>query len=338
MLYIQNRAGNEVKLTYYKSTKPNQIMHFYVLNSLQRDHGIDFIKHNLGIEDYESPATLTKHRRAEFQKMLGQIPTGDITTEQETIELVETLKEIETSFSNEIEQTSVKEIETGTQTSIDQSEMEGIMNAMTTVKEELELELGYLTETNKKIAKEKRKLKQEYQIKRIRDRMIELESERSARLEVNNINKDKLRNQINRIKQTIHKILNEDTTLKEKIKTLFREQGVTIASTLTAFGMIIGVIINTFTGGGGGGGGGGGIPPTGKNVIKEWVKKLGTLLANLAGKAAVALPGIIGSIVSWLLSTTANIVNWFANNLWMLLIFVVGLLYAAAREYINKVQ
>jgi hypothetical protein len=212
---------------------------------------------------------------------------------------------------------------------------------MTTVKEELELELGYLTETNKKIAKEKRKLKQakedndEYQIKRISERIIDLESERSNRLEVLNINKDKLRNQINRIKQTIHKILNEDTKLKEKLKTLFREQGVTIASTLTAFGLIIGVIVNTFTGVGGGGGGGE-TPSKGKDGIKEWIKKLGKLLANLAGKAAAALPGIIGSIVSWLLSVTGNIVNWFANNLWMLLILVIGLLYTAAREYINK--
>jgi hypothetical protein len=167
-----------------------------------------------------------------------------------------------------------------------------------------------------------------------------LESERSNRLEVLNINKDKLRNQINRIKQTIHKILNEDTTLKEKIKTLFREQGVTIASILTAFGLIIGTIVNTFTGVGGGGGGGGETPSKGKDGIKEWIttliKKLGKLLANLAGKVAVALPGIISSIVSWLLSVTGNIVNWFANNLWMLLILVVGLLYTAAREYINK--
>jgi hypothetical protein len=84
---------------------------------------------------------------------------------------------------------------------------------------------------------------------------------------------------------------------------------------------------------------GGNIPtplPKDKGGIKEWIKKLGKLLANLSGKAAVALPGIIGSIVFWLLSTTSNIVNWFANNLWMLLVVVVGLLYTAAREFINK--
>jgi hypothetical protein len=62
-------------------------------------------------------------------------------------------------------------------------------------------------------------------------------------------------------------------------KTLFREQGITIASILTAFGMIIGVIVETFTGGSGGGE----TLPKDKGGIKEWVKKLGKLLANLAG-------------------------------------------------------
>ncbi|CAG2228842.1 unnamed protein product [Mytilus edulis] len=59
----------------------------------------------------------------------------------------------------------------------------------------------------------------------------------------------KLRSQVNRIKETIYKVLNEDTTLGERIKTLIREQGITIASILTAFGMIIGVIVETFTSG-----------------------------------------------------------------------------------------
>ena len=47
--------------------------------------------------------------------------------------------------------------------------------------------------------------------------------------------------------------------------------------------------------------------PPDKSGLKEWVKKhlqaLRRALANLAGNAAAAMPGIIGSIVSWLLST-----------------------------------
>ena len=74
--------------------------------------------------------------------------------------------------------------------------------------------------------------------------------------------------------------------------------------------MIIGVIVETV------------IPTTGgtrtppkpsQGGAKEWVKNqlhnLARLQANLAGKAAAALPGIIGSIVSWLLSATGKVVN-----------------------------
>jgi hypothetical protein len=59
-------------------------------------------------------------------------------------------------------------------------------------------------------------------------------------------------------------------------------------------------------------------------------------LANLAGKAATALPGVIGSIVSWLLSTTGKVVNWFGEHFWALVVLVVGLLYSVAKEYISK--
>ena len=220
--------------------------------------------------------------------------------------------------------------------------MDGILKAMTTVKEEVANELAKLSETNKHLERENAKLEEakanndEFQIERISNRIRELESERSARLEVINVNRDKLRSQVNRIKDTIHKILKEDTTLGERIKTLFREQGITIVSVLTAFGMIIGVIVEAI------------IPTTGGTTppppkpsdgtgVRDWIKKqlsnLGKLLANLAGKAAGALPGIIGAIVSWLLSTMGKVVSWFGEHLWALVVLVAGLLYAAAREY-----
>ena len=204
--------------------------------------------------------------------------------------------------------------------------------------------LAKLNETNKDLAKEKGKLEQakankdEFQIERISSRIRDLESERSARLEVINVNRDKLRSQVNRIKETINKVLKEDTTLGKRIRTLFREQGITIVSVLTAFGMIIGVIVEAIIPTTGGGSTTPKPPP--KDGVKNWIEKqlsnLGKLLANLAGKAAAALPGIIGSIVSWLLSTTGKVVNWFGEHLWALVFFVMGLLYAAAREYISK--
>ena len=55
----------------------------------------------------------------------------------------------------------------------------------------------------------------------------------------------KFRSQFQRIKQTIDKMLHQDLTLGEQIQTLFREQGITIASVITALGLAIGMIINS---------------------------------------------------------------------------------------------
>ncbi|MCU7881761.1 MAG: hypothetical protein KZQ60_15415, partial [Candidatus Thiodiazotropha sp. (ex Lucinoma aequizonata)] len=55
-----------------------------------------------------------------------------------------------------------------------------------------------------------------------------------------------------------------------------------------------------------------------------------------AGKAAAALPGIIGSIVSWLLGTLGKTATWFAENLWAVVVAAGGLLFVAAREWLTR--
>ena len=278
---------------------------------------------------------------ATLQKVENNLPDIDSVEMTDLPITAETLvKEIETSFID------LERDETGTQTDMTKREMDGVLKAMASVKEEIANELAKLNETNKDLAKENTKLEQakadndEFQIERISGRIRDLESERSARLEVINVNRDKLRSQVNRIKDTINKILKEDTTLGERIKTLFREQGITIVSVLTAIGMIIGVIVETFIPTTGGTTSPSKPPPKDATGVKDWIKKqlsnLGKLLADLAGKAAAALPGIIGSIVSWLLSATGRVVSWFGEHLWTLVVLVAGLLYAAAREYISK--
>ena len=220
-------------------------------------------------------------------------------------------------------------------------ELQGLDKALQSTRGELVNNLAKLTELDKEITKEKQKLQvaeDDISKRDITARLKNLYDERSARLEAASANKEALRGQINRIKESLTKIMKEDTTLGEKLKTLFKEQGITIVSILTAIGMTIGVIVEAIIPGGGG------AAPTPKpppqNGVKEWVKKqlhnLAKLLANLAGKAAAALPGIIGAIVSWLLSATGKVVNWFGNNLWAVVVLVAGLLYAAAKEYISK--
>ena len=155
-------------------------------------------------------------------------------------------------------------------------------------------------------------------IRKLENVLSDIELEIQARLEALSANMATLSSQINRIRETFRRLLHEDTSLAERIRTLFREQGITIASILTAIGMAISTLVLALTGSGGSAP----VPAPkqpDKSGLKEWVKKhlhaLGRALANLAGKATAALPGIIGSIVSWHLSTLGRTATWLAENL-----------------------
>ena len=137
------------------------------------------------------------------------------------------------------------------------------------------------------------------------------------------------------LKETIAKVLDKDTSLSEKIQTLFREQGITIASILTAMGMAIGVLVEALLPGASDGGGGadasGGEPPKeekgSKNGLGQKLKALASLLGKLGIKAAEALPGIIGGIISWILNRAKDVVGWVSQNLWALVVGIGGLIY-----------
>ena len=105
----------------------------------------------------------------------------------------------------------------------------------------------------------------------IRDRIKNLERElsgtkieRESRLEALSANRAALRSQINRIRETFRRILHEDTILAERIRTLFREQGITIASILTTVGMAISpcACVDFAS-----------PKPSDKGNLKEWVQK-----------------------------------------------------------------
>ena len=131
-----------------------------------------------------------------------------------------------------------------------------------------------------------------------------------------NLLKGRLKNQITSFCETIAKVLDKDTSLGEKIRTLFREQGITIASILTAIRMAIGVLVEALLSGGGGAATASGDkpPPKDGKGLKEWVrsklKALAALLWKLGMKAAEALPGIIGGIISWILNRAKDVVGW----------------------------
>ena len=132
--------------------------------------------------------------------------------------------------------------------------------------------------------------------------------------------------------ETIAKVSDKDTSLGQKIRTLFREQGITIASILMAIGMAIGVFVEALLPGSGGAiSGGGEPPPKDEKGLKKWIRSeltaLASLLEKLGMKAAEALPGIIGGIISWILNRAKDVVGWVSQNLWALVVGIGGLIY-----------
>ena len=168
----------------------------------------------------------------------------------------------------------------------------------------------------------------------VRARLQRFQDEQKA---INNqirILKGRYSNQIYQIRESIMKFLDKETgTLGERIRTLFKEQGITIVSILTAMGMTLGVLIEALLGG----------PsmstPTlqstttsdKKGGAREWtnnkLKALSRLLGKLADKALASLPGIIGSIISWILNRAKEVVGWLSQNLWALITGVGVLIY-----------
>ena len=130
------------------------------------------------------------------------------------------------------------------------------------------------------------------------------------------------------------KFLDKETeTLGERIRTLFQEQGIRIISILTALGMTLGVLIEALLGG-----------PSASTTTSEsttnsdkkggarkWIKnKLkgrSQLLGKLADKELASLPGIIGSIISWILNRAKEVIGWLSQNLLALITGIGVLIY-----------
>ena len=96
--------------------------------------------------------------------------------------------------------------------------------------------------------------------------------------------------------------------------------------------MDIGVLVEALLPGGGGAATseGGEPPPKDEKGLKEWIrnklKALALLLGRLGIKAAEALPGIIGGIISWVFNRAKDVVGCVLQNLWALVVGIGGLI------------
>ena len=299
---------------------------------------------NITYEDIQPYQPKFQNAREEARKLNEKLNEksktleSSSTTDVEAIELMEmTSKDIdgleqETSFIEPTERDKLLPLR----------ELQGLDKQIRTIKGSLKVAIAKRVELEDRIKHEEDKLNEiqglnysDDQRKMVEDRIKKLRDELYERNEEINILKGEASKQINQIKESITKFLDKETgTLGERIRTLFKEQGITIVSILTVLGMTLGVLIEALLGG----------PSTTstptpqssttsdkKGGAREWIKNklkaLSSLLGKLAAKAGAALPGIIGSIVAWLLNRAKEVVGWLSQNLWALITGVGVLIY-----------
>ena len=266
------------------------------------------------------------------------------TTDTEAIEMIEVpSKDIDTTIKGVEQDTSFIEPSERDKL-LPIRELEGLDKQLRTIKGSLKVAIAKRVDLNSRIEHEERKLSEvqdpaysDDQRDMIEGRIKRLRDELNERNEEIDILKGEASKQINQIRVSITKFLDKEMgTLGERIRTLLKEQGITIVSILTAVGMAIGVLVEalfspsvsttTSTSGGTSNGNtrkGGGS----KEWIKNKLKALSQLLGKLADKALASLPRIIGSIISWILNRAKEVIGWLSQNVWALITGVGVLVY-----------
>ena len=277
--------------------------------------------------------------RKQFASELNKLPMNEDNQDNIMLQDIITKNEIATDNSIKLIETSLTETgaEASTQTGgLTLRELEGLDKELRTISGSLRSAIAKSTAKQVDIDKENRKLEEmandetysDEQREEVRARLQRFQDEQKAISDQIGILKGRYSNQIYQIRESIMKFLDKETgTLGERIRTLFKEQGITIISTLTALGMALGVLIEALLGGSSAS------TPTSQSTTtsdkqpkvkggaREWIKNklkaLSQLLGKLADKALASLPGIIGSITSWILNRAKEVIGWL--SLWALI-------------------
>ena len=311
---------------------------------------------DLTYEDINPYDRRSKRAREEVKKLNENLDErskameSPSTTDAEAIEMIEvTSKDIDTTIKDVEQDTSFIEPSERDKL-LPLRELEGLDKQLRTIKGSLKVAIAKRIDLEGRIKHEERKLNEIQDPKysddlrnRIEDRIGKLRDELTERNKEIDILKGEASKQINQIRESITKFLDKETgTHGERIRTLFKEQGITIVSMLTAVGMAIGVLIEALLGGPStstptsGGTSGGDKKGGAREWIKNKLKALSQLLGKLADKALASLPGIIGSIISWILNRAKEVVGWLSQNLWALITGVGVLIYTYFLTNTNK--
>ena len=362
-LSVIYHGGNSKRVYITHETNSNK---FYSPRTIAADYGkggTQFVGDVLGIKNWDNPIEkMPPEAEASLAKASKTIASTNSSPERPENIQMQTVKQVEENLTNFLEASAQTELELGPPGSLPFRELAGLdrslRNMRTTVLkltsdrevkklrvEELKDELSRVSYDDGEVQFSENLQEKTEKIKTLEDEIEVLDSEIREY-------DGKFRSQFQRIKQTIDKMLHQDLTLGEQIQTLFREQGITIASVITALGLAIGMIVQ-------------GILSTAKSIvnptpspkptpkpdptpkpkpkptptteptpepgIKGWIKqqlqKIANLLSKVADKMLIALPGIIGSVVSFILKAASTAVGFISEHLWLLIVALVGLLY-----------
>ena len=297
----------------------------------------------------------------QFARDLNELPTSE--DNRDNIMLQDIINKNEIALDNSIKliETSLTEIgvEASTQTGgLTFRELQGLDRELRTISGSLRSAIAKSMAKEVDIDKEKRKLEEmandetysDEQREEVRARLQRFQDEQEAINDQIRILKGRYsNNQIYQIRESITKFLDKETgTLGERIRTLFKEQGITIVSILIALEMTLGVLIEALLGG----------PSVStttsestttsdkKGGVREWIKNklkaLSQLLGKLADKGLATSPGIIGSILSWILNRAKEVIGWLSQNLWALItgvgVFDIHVFYDKSEKDINHLN
>ena len=283
--------------------------------------------------------------RKQFASELNKLPKSEDTQDNIMLQDIINKNEIATGNSIKLIERSLTEIgaDASTQTSgLTLRELEGLDKELRMISGSLRSAIAKSIAKQVDIDRENRKLEEmandetysDEQREEVRARLQRFQDEQKAIKEQIRILKGRYSNQIYQIRESIMKFLDKETgMLGERIRTLFKEQGITVVSILTAVGMAIGVLIEALLGGPSASASTPGDTTTSdkKGGAREWIKNklkaLSQLLGKLADKALASLPGIIGSIISWILNRAKEVIGWLSQNLWALITGVGVLIY-----------
>ena len=287
-------------------------------NTYLRIFGKKFVK-DMGF-DVDKPKTGTKSKipkkrvelieryvdeiddnRKQIASELNKLPKSEDIQDNIMLQDIVNKNEIATDNSIKLIETSLTEIgvEVSTQTGgLTLRELQGLDKELRTISGSLRSAIAKSIAKQVDIDRENRKLEEmandetysDEQREQVRARLQRFQDEQKAINEQIRILKGRYSNQIYQIRESIMKFLDKETgTLGERIRTLFKEQGITIVSILTALEMTLGALIEALLGGTSTTS-----TPTSQSTTtsdkkggaREWIKNKLKALSQLSGKLA----------------------------------------------------